>query len=100
MDLFLEGENMKVVDSKSPEGIRSNKEKHQIIEKHEKKQGTFRKVSRYFGNFYSYCYQKDKKITIAFTIFSIAAWIDECRLFLENKGLLWIVYSMFIKLKP
>ena len=90
---------MKVVDSKAPNGIRSTKD-DMVIEKRERRQGSLKKVLIYFRNFYSYCYQKDKKVTIIFTIFSIASWIDDVRLFFENKGLIWIIYSMFIKLKP
>jgi hypothetical protein len=70
---------------------------HQRIEK---TKTSFQRTWKYFTNFYSYCYQKDKKLTVAFTIYVMAASIDEARLFFENRGLLWVLYSMFIKLKP
>jgi len=90
---------MKIPGLRRNERVRTTQETL-IIEKQESRKGSLKKVFKYFVNFYAYCYQKDKKVTIAFTIFSIAAWIDEIRLFFENRGLIWIVYSMCIKLKP
>jgi hypothetical protein len=57
----------------------------------EKAQNNLHKRLRYFMNFYSYCYQGNKKITVMFTIFTITACIDEIRMFFTQRGLFYII---------